>query len=68
MAKEGGPALFRNAIGGVDEQFVVDKDEDTEAGDASQHDIPTEIKSKRTRRVAKTAAGSSRKKGNSEHT
>ena len=67
-AKEGGPALFGDAIGGVDEQCVIAKENNTEAGEASRNDITTENKTKRTRRVAKTAAGSSRKKGNSEHT
>ena len=66
-AKEGGPALFRNVIGGVDEQCVIAKDDNTEAGEASKNDIATEIKAKRTRQFAKTAAGSSRKKGNREH-
>ena len=66
-AKEGGPALSRDIIGSVDEQCVVAKNDDTKAGEASQHDKPRETKPKRTRPVAKTAAGSSRKKGNREH-
>ena len=68
-AKEGGPAVFMNAIGGVDEQCVAAKVKGTEAGEALQMDMHRESKAKRTQQVAKTrrATGPSRKRGNSEH-